>query len=45
MLIMLDNLEQVLDAAPAVADLVQRAPRLHVLVTSRVVLRVRGERE
>jgi len=45
MLVVLDNFEQVLDAAPVVADLLQRAPRLHVLVTSRVVLRVRGEQE
>ena len=45
MLIVLDNFEQVLGAAPVVADLLQRAPGLHVLVTSRVVLRVRGEQE
>jgi predicted ATPase len=45
MLIILDNFEQLLDAAPVVADLLQRAPSLHVLVTSRVVLRVRGEQE
>ncbi|WP_144127898.1 DUF4062 domain-containing protein [Catellatospora sichuanensis] len=45
MLIVLDNFEQVLDAAPVVADLLQRAPHLRVLVTSRVVLRVRGEQD
>jgi predicted ATPase len=45
MLIALDNFEQVLDAAPLVADLLHRAPGLRVLVTSRVVLRVRGEQE
>ena len=45
MLVVLDNFEQVLEAAPVVADLLQRAPRLHLLVTSRVVLRIRGERE
>jgi predicted ATPase/DNA-binding SARP family transcriptional activator len=45
MLIVVDNFEQVLDAAPVLADLAQRAPGLHLLVTSRVVLRVRGEQE
>jgi predicted ATPase/DNA-binding SARP family transcriptional activator len=45
MLIVLDNFEQVLGAAPVVADLAERVPGLHLLVTSRVVLRVRGERE
>ena len=45
MLIVIDNFEQVLEAAPVLADLLQRAPQLHVLVTSRVVLRVRGEQE
>jgi predicted ATPase len=45
MLIALDNFEQVLPAAPLVADLLQLAPGLRVLVTSRVVLRVRGEQE
>ena len=45
MLITVDNFEQVLEAAPMLADLLQRAPELHLLVTSRVVLRVRGEQE
>ncbi|REF99525.1 putative ATPase [Asanoa ferruginea] len=45
MLLVLDNLEQVLDAAPVVADLVRQAPRLQILATSRVALRLRGERE
>jgi predicted ATPase len=45
MLIVLDNFEQVLDAAPVVADLLQSAPGLRVLATSRAVLRVRGEQE
>jgi predicted ATPase len=35
----------VLDAAPMVADVLQSAPGLRVLVTSRVVLRIRGEQE
>jgi predicted ATPase len=45
MLLVLDNFEQVLDAAPALADILQAAPGVRVLVTSRVVLRVRGEQE
>src|SRR6186713_2049021 len=45
MLIVLDNLEQVVDAAPLVADLLTSATTLRLLVTSRAPLRVRGERE
>ncbi|GAB4059427.1 DUF4062 domain-containing protein [Catellatospora paridis] len=45
MLLVLDNFEQVLDAAPVVSELLLQSPRLHVLVTSRVVLRVRGEQD
>jgi predicted ATPase len=45
MLIVLDNFEQVLDAAPVVADMLQAVPGLRLLVTSRVVLKVRGEQE
>ncbi len=43
LLLLLDNLEHVLDAAPLVADLLVACPRLHVLATSRVVLRLSGE--
>ena len=42
---MLDNFEQVLDAAPLVADLLTSVASLRILVTSRAPLRVRGERE
>ena len=45
MLLVLDNLEQVLDVAPALADLVEACPNLAVLATSRERLRVRGEVE
>jgi predicted ATPase/DNA-binding XRE family transcriptional regulator len=44
-LLVLDNFEQVLDAAPLVADLLASVATLRVLVTSRAPLRVRGERE
>ena len=43
-LLVLDNFEQVLDAAPLVADLVMSATSLRVLATSRAPLRLRGER-
>jgi predicted ATPase/DNA-binding SARP family transcriptional activator len=46
LLLVLDNLEQMADAlAPVVAGLLESAPRLRILATSRVPLRVRGERE
>ncbi|HSF02967.1 MAG TPA: tetratricopeptide repeat protein, partial [Solirubrobacterales bacterium] len=44
-LLLLDNFEQVLDAAPLVADLLRAAARLTVLVTSQAPLRLRGEHE
>jgi predicted ATPase/DNA-binding XRE family transcriptional regulator len=43
--LVLDNFEQVLDAAPLVADLLSSVASLRLLVTSRAPLRVRGERE
>lgn len=44
-LLVLDNFEQVLDAGPAVAQLLRACSSLKVLVTSRVVLGVSGEHE
>jgi len=45
MLLLLDNLEQVVAAAPDLATLVEACPNLRLLVTSRELLRVRGEVE
>lgn len=44
-LLVLDNFEQVLDAAPLIASLVKSVASLRLLVTSRAGLLVRGERE
>ncbi len=44
-LLVLDNFEQILDAAPLVTDLLTAVASLRVLATSRAPLRVRGERE
>lgn len=44
LLLVLDNFEQVVAAAPLVADLLRRSPWLHVLATSRQPLGLRGER-
>src|SRR5215213_3942617 len=43
LLLLLDNVEQVVDAAPELATLVESCPNLRLLVTSRELLRVRGE--
>jgi predicted ATPase len=44
-LLLLDNLEHLLSAAPALADLLMRCPGLRLLVTSRAPLRIEGEHE
>jgi predicted ATPase len=45
MLLLLDNLEQVIEAAPEVAALAAACPNLTLFMTSRELLRVRGEVE
>lgn len=45
MLLLLDNFEQVVAAAPQLADVLASCPQLHILVTSRAALRVQGEYE
>lgn len=45
MLIVLDNFEQVVDAAPQIIPLLGNAPDIKILVTSREALRVQGEHE
>ncbi len=45
LLLILDNFEQVADAAELVGELLAAAPGLKILVTSRAVLRLSGEHE
>ena len=44
-LLLLDNFEHLLEAAPGVSELLAASPELAVLATSRLPLRVEGERE
>jgi len=45
LLLVLDNFEQIVSAAPQLVDLLAACPSLKLLVTSREVLRVRSEHE
>src|SRR5574341_1092978 len=45
MLLVLDNFEQIISAAPQVGDLLAAAPKLKIMVSSREPLRVRGEHQ
>ena len=44
-LLLLDNFEQIVAAAPLLEDLLESCPQLTLLVTSRIVLHARGEQE
>ncbi len=45
MLLLLDNLEQVVDAGPDLSQMLQLCPNLQLLATSRALLRIAGERD
>jgi non-specific serine/threonine protein kinase len=44
-LLVLDNFEQLVEAAPSIAEVLALSPRTRILVTSRLPLRVGGEHE
>ena len=44
-LLVLDNFEQIVEAAAEVLELLQYCPHLKIIVSSRVVLRIKGEQE
>ncbi len=45
LLLVLDNFEQVLSAAPVIAEILRRTPNSTILLTSRAVLHLTGEQE
>src|ERR1700694_324696 len=44
-LLVLDNFEQIIDAAPAVGEILKGAPMVRIIASSRAALRVYGEQE
>ena len=44
-LLVLDNFEQLISAAPVVADLLIAAPQLKIITSSRIALKIQSERE
>jgi predicted ATPase/DNA-binding CsgD family transcriptional regulator len=44
-LLVVDNMEQVIEGATVLADLLEACPSLHILVTSRLPLRLSGEQQ
>ncbi len=44
-LLVMDNLEQVVTAAPQIGELLSAAPQLKILITSRILLHLSAERE
>lgn len=45
LLLVLDNLEQIVDSVPLIVGLIEQAPAVAALATSRTALRIRGEHE
>jgi len=45
LLLVLDNFEQLVSAAPVVAELLAAAPQLKIITSSRIALQLHGERE
>jgi predicted ATPase len=45
MLLVMDNFEQLVSAAPAVAEILAAAPQLKIITSSRIALNLHGERE
>ena len=45
MLLVLDNFEQLVSAAPVVADMLAAAPQLKIITSSRIALNLHGEHE